>query len=139
MNKSILKFIAIFFIVVFSIPLFSCVEAKTIVAPDYHFEIGNDGIKITEYDEGGQTQDISAGTAWTKILNEYNGIIKIIYGLFLLTCVLVFIINFTKLGSTGGNPQARQNCMMGLIVSGIGTALLGGIGMFFQYAYNFFI
>ena len=116
---------------------------SAISAPDYQFEIGVDGkITIQEWqkkEDGTEGySDISAGGAWTNILNEYNGIIKLLYGLFLLTCIIVFIINFVKIGGTGSNPQARQACMTGIIVSGIGTALLGGIGIFFQYAYNFF-
>lgn len=72
----------------------------------------------------------------TDILNKYRGLISALSGGGALTMLLFFIINFGKLGASAGNPQQRQSALMGLLFTGIATALLGSIMIFFQFFYH---
>lgn len=72
----------------------------------------------------------------TDILDKYRGLISALSGGGALTMLLFFIINFGKLGASAGNPQQRQSALMGLLFTGIATALLGSIMIFFQFFYH---
>ena len=73
---------------------------------------------------------------WNKIFGEYKAIIVGITGIGTLTMVALFIFNFMKLGSTAGNPQARQTCLTGLLWTGLAAAGLGGVTIFVGFASN---
>lgn len=73
---------------------------------------------------------------WTSILTKYKSVITGIAAVCSLTFLLLFILNFTKLGQSSGNPQMRSQAIMGLIVTGIALACTGGIGLFFGFFYN---
>lgn len=73
---------------------------------------------------------------WSRILTKYKSVIVGVAAVCTLTFVLIFVLNFTKLGQSAGNPQMRSQAIMGLIVSGIALACTGGIGLFFGFFYN---
>ena len=76
---------------------------------------------------------------WDKILGEYRELIFVISSVATLTFVLIFIINFVKLGNTAGNPQAHTSAMTAIIISGIATAGCGGVTLITGVFYNMFL
>ena len=64
---------------------------------------------------------------------------KVIFGIFgvcSLTMVVLFIINFIKLGTAAGNPQERAQATRSLLYLGIATALLGAVTLFVGFSTN---
>ena len=49
------------------------------------------------------------------------------FGVATLTFVVLFIINFVKLGAAADNPNQRSEALKGLLHTGIALALLGGV------------
>lgn len=71
-------------------------------------------------------------------LSKFKMLVLVIFGFATLTLILIFIKNFTLLGISSTNPQARSNAIISLILSGIATAGLGGIMIFFTFFYTLF-
>lgn len=84
------------------------------------------------------THDANDSAKAKDLLDKYRGIISFLAGAGALTMLLFFIINFGKLGASAGNPQQRQSALMGLLFTGIATAILGSIMIFFQFFYHAF-
>lgn len=127
-------------------PIFAEGEPYQVQAPDFNFSIeGNGTPKISVSGKSAEDLGVEDGanvgdvkySAWNTIFEEYKGFIMGIYGLFIMTCVLIFVISFAKLGASAGNPQARKNAIIGIACSGVGTALLGSLGLIFYLAFRF--
>lgn len=89
-----------------------------------------DGKLSTGIDNG--DRDATANNA----LEKYKSVVMVFLGFCLITMIAVFIYNFTKLGTTSSNTRARQEVIMGLVVSGVATAGLGGVMIFFGFFYS---
>lgn len=74
--------------------------------------------------------------AWKELIDEYRVILAGIAGVGALTSVLVFIIHMINLASPTANPKHRRKCLNGIIISGICTALLGGITIILTLFYT---
>lgn len=84
----------------------------------------------------GDLVEKDAGQSWTDLISKYRFFIAGISGIGTVSMILFFVINFTKLGATSGNPQARSSAISGLIFSGLAAAGLGAVtfivGIFFN-------
>jgi len=76
------------------------------------------------------------GSAMNVVLYEYKGFVTGIFGLAALTMLLFFIKNFVKLGASSSNPQARKEALIGLMLTGLGTAGLGGVAIWVGMFWN---
>lgn len=102
------------------------------------------GIETIEVLTNGNTQgyvkvkDNTAGAnfSWSDLLTKYKNIIIGISGVAALTFLIFFIVNFSKLGSSAGNPQMRSQALMGIVWCGLACAALGGIAIFFGFFYG---
>ncbi|MFF2531589.1 hypothetical protein ACFVS2_22015 [Brevibacillus sp. NPDC058079] len=92
----------------------------------------NGGITI---DGGGFKQD-SGKSSWNQIIEKYRGFIVGISGIAAITMVVIFIIQFLKLGASAGNPQARSQALTGVLWSGIAAAGLGAVSLIVGLFYN---
>lgn len=120
------KFMVLFmmiFMIVFS--CFGTVNANGIDKLD----VGDD-YKIIGIDDAGESNGGS------RILAEYRNVIVGVSGVATLTFVILFIVNFMKLGKSAGNPQERSNSIMGIIITGIAAAGCGGVMLFVSFFYN---
>lgn len=75
---------------------------------------------------------------WNKIYMEYHSLITGVSAVCLLTFGALFIINFTKLGTTAGNPQLRKSIQINLLWIGLATAASGAVFMFVGFFGNMF-
>lgn len=82
----------------------------------------------------GVLSDDTAG--WNVVYNKYKIVINGFLGMCILSCVAAFIILSMKLGGTAGNPTERKKVMAGILISGVGTAALGGVLLFFSFFWN---
>lgn len=76
--------------------------------------------------------------AWKELLGEYRILLAGISGLGVLTSILVFIIHAMQLASNSDNPAKRSYCIRGIAISGIVTALLGGLTLVLTIFYGIF-
>lgn len=98
---------------------------KVSIDANGNLKIGGDG-----FASGG-----SAG-AWIAFINKYKAFITGIAGIGAVTMVVLFIIQFMKLGASAGNPQARSQALVGVLWTGIAAAGLGAVTLIVGFFYN---
>lgn len=64
--------------------------------------------------------------SFTTVITKYKSIAVAIMGILTITMLIFMLIQFTKLGAAGDNEMARKKAIMGILTTGIATALLGG-------------
>jgi len=93
----------------------------------------NDG-KLT-VSGGGFTEGGSA-KAWEEFIKKYRNFITGVAGIGAVTMIVLFIIQFMKLGASAGNPQARSQALVGVLWTGIAAAGLGAVTIIVGFFYN---
>lgn len=73
---------------------------------------------------------------WTGIVTKYKGVITGVLGILTMTMVVFMIIQITKLGAAGDNESSRRKAIMGIITTGIATALLGASTIIVGFFWN---
>lgn len=76
------------------------------------------------------------GNAWQTLLDKYKGFITGIAAVGAVTMVVLFIIQFLKLGASAGNPSARSQALVGVLWTGIAAAGLGAVAIITGIFYN---
>ena len=79
----------------------------------------------------------TGSTFYSKIFSNARTIIFALSGIGTLTSVLMFVINFIRLGVAENNPTAKAQAAKGLMHTGIAAALLGGVTLLVGISYNF--
>lgn len=97
-------------------------------------------LNITVDEKGLNTgiQESTSGNVMTDIITKYKTIVIGISGIALVTMILVFIMNFAKLGTVSGNPTERAKVISALVFSAIATAGLGSLMIWVGFFYNMF-
>lgn len=75
-------------------------------------------------------------SVWTELFEKYRGFIVGITGVGALTMIILFIVQFLKLGASAGNPQARSQALTGVLWTGIAAAGLGSVCIITAFFYN---
>ena len=89
-------------------------------------------LKIT----GGGFTDGGSAKAWGDFIAKYRNFITGIAGIGAVTMVVLFIVQFLKLGASAGNPQARSQALVGVLWTGIAAAGLGAVTLIVGFFYN---
>ncbi|BBW98908.1 hypothetical protein [Geobacillus subterraneus] len=84
---------------------------------------------------GGFTNGASA-QAWKDFITKYRNFIVGIAGIGAVTMIVLFIVQFLKLGASAGNPQARSQALVGVLWTGIAAAGLGAVTIIVGFFYN---
>lgn len=74
--------------------------------------------------------------AWTTLLTKYKGFIVGISAVGAITMVILFVMQFLKLGASAGNPNARSQALVGVLWTGIAAAGLGAVSLITGIFYN---
>lgn len=96
-------------------------------------------IDVSIDDKGGLVVDGINGddkSAWNQLFSRIKGIIVGITGVGTLVMIVLFIIQFMKLGASAGNPQARSQALTGVLWTGVAAALLGSVTIIVGFFYN---
>ena len=93
-------------------------------------QVGADGQLVVD----GITSDDTS--VWNQIFDRFKGIIVGLTGIGTLVMIVLFIIQFMKLGSSAGNPQARSQALTGVLWTGVAAALLGSVTIIVGFFYN---
>lgn len=75
-------------------------------------------------------------SAWNQLFARFKGVIVGVTGVGTLVMIVLFIIQFMKLGASAGNPQARSQALTGVLWTGIAAALLGSVTIVVGFFYN---
>ena len=70
------------------------------------------------------------------VISQYKTIAVAITGILTITMLIFMLIQFTKLGAAGDNEMARKKAIMGILTTGIATALLGGATIVVGFFWN---
>lgn len=134
MLKNAKRKLAIFFISIFILFSQNAVMPVQAMSVDDLAISYQDGGKISmgkDWEENGDQT-----TAWNKIFDKYKGVIVGFTGIGTLTMVILFILNFIKLGQAAGVPQKRTEALTGLLWTGLASAGLGGVTIFVAVSTN---
>lgn len=97
---------------------------------DVGVQMGDDGKLVVD---GISSDDTSS---WNQLFSRFKGIIVALTGVGTLVTIVLFIIQFMKLGASAGNPQARSQALTGVLWTGISAALLGSVTIIVGFFYN---
>ena len=81
--------------------------------------------------------DVTVGE-FAEYFSSLRGLGTIISGICTMIALIAFIINLTKLSASAGNDRARSTAMKGVLFSGIGLSLFGGITLIIGVFWNIF-
>mgnify|MGYP001024512301 FL=1 len=80
--------------------------------------------------------DQNQANAWNNLFARYKAFIVGISGIGAITMIVLFIVNFLKLGTSAGNPQARSQALSGVLWTGLAAAGLGAATIIVGFFYN---
>ena len=131
--KNIAK--VLLFIILFSMMIpFVGTTSKALSMDDLGIDYSNQG--IVAQSNSAWEKNTDQANAWNTIFTKYKGVIMGVSGVATLTMVVLFIMNFMKLGSTANNPQERTRVLTGLLWTGLAAAGAGGVTIFVGVASN---
>jgi hypothetical protein len=105
------------------------VSVKT-QAEDLDINMGDDNKLVIQGINGDDT------SAWNQLFARFKGVIVGLTGVGTLVMIVLFIIQFMKLGASAGNPQARSQALTGVLWTGVAAALLGSVTIIVGFFYN---
>ena len=70
-------------------------------------------------------------------INSFKILGEAIVALCAITCIIFLIINITKLGAAADNEMARRKAITGILLSGAGVAVFGGLTTVIAILWNF--
>lgn len=71
------------------------------------------------------------------VVNKYKGVAVVITSILTITMFIFMLIQFMKLGASGDNDSARRKAIVGILTTGIATALFGGASIIIGFFWNF--
>lgn len=80
----------------------------------------------------GDSLEVKTGAgedSWETLIEKYQGFITGVAAVGAVTMVVLFIIQFLKLGASAGNPSARSQAMVGVLWTGLAAAGLGAVAL----------
>ena len=100
-------------------------------------EVDNFNVNMGE-DGGLNVMGIGTGDSnqWNNLFGKYRTVVVGISGVGAITMIVFFIINFMKLGSSAGNPQARSQALTGVLWTGLAAAGLNAVSIIAGFFYN---
>ena len=75
--------------------------------------------------------------SWNTIINKYHNQIIGVSGVCAVTFLVIFIYYFVQLAAGASNPQKRSAALIGILWTGIATALFGGVSIVMSITYYF--
>ncbi len=102
--------------------------AATTGNPFADFDIGSNG-ELTRTPSS-ETMNMQG------VVNRYKTIALALTSVLTITMLIFMLLQFTKLGAAGDNEMARKRAIMGILTTGIATALLGGATIIIGFFWN---
>lgn len=95
--------------------------------------VGSDG----RVDEDNDTiNNTTTGGSAATLISKYKTIATAISGVLTITMLIFLLIQISKLGAAGDNDVARKKAIMGILTTGLATALFGGVTIVVGFFWN---
>ena len=95
--------------------------------------VGEDG----RVDEENETiNNTTTGGSAATLISKYKTIATAISGVLTITMLIFLLIQISKLGAAGDNDMARKKAIMGILTTGLATALFGGVTIVVGFFWN---
>lgn len=75
-------------------------------------------------------------TDFNAILTQYKTLISVFIGFCTLTCAFFLIKAITVFAGSGDNDNKRKQSISSILTTGIGTALLGSVWLWFSFFFH---
>lgn len=98
---------------------------------DMSVTMDSNGKMTTSFD--GQSD---SSKTWNTIFNKYRVAIVGIAGVLTLTFIVLFLINFFKVGAASDNPVERRKALIGVLWTGIAAAGSGSVTLICALFWN---
>lgn len=141
LKKVALLFVAVLMLSISCVPVYAS-EGGDDGGGNSHIQIdvsGTNGITINpgKYPNLNGTGEAAQEEAATKLVSQGKRIGQTITALCAIVCFVFFLINVTKLSTSGGMAFQRRQAIMGVLWSGAALTLFGGaftvISLFWNY------
>lgn len=110
-------------------PAYAAAEEGSGGGPSSIFDVVGDDGSVGQVGDG-------TSQGFTTVMTQYRTIAVAITGILTITMLIFMLIQFTKLGASGDNEMARKKAIMGILTTGIATALLGGATIVIGFFWN---
>lgn len=128
-TRKISLMIAVMILIMLMMPFASSIKANAVF--DSNFDVkwsaGNADIS-------GASDNMDS--SFSRIIDKYKTLVTFVSAIGAVTMVIVFILNFMKLGTTSSNPMERSRCIGALIWSGLAAAGLGSVALIVGILYG---
>lgn len=108
------------------------VPAFAASSPFLDFNYGDDGVNISVGGEGIGSGD----SAYENLFTNYKAIAQVITGICIITSLICFLYQITRLGAAGDNDRARKSAITGILVSGLVLTAFGGLEIVVSVFWN---
>jgi len=110
------------------------VPAFATPSPFLDFSYSDDGVNISIGGDG-----VADGeNAYENLFTNYKAIAQVITGICIITSLICFLYQITKLGAAGDNDRARKAAIKGILVAGLVLTAFGGLEIVVSVFWNAF-
>lgn len=102
-------------------------------SPFIGFSADGDGISVSV---GGSTVSDDSSQAYGTLFSNYRTIAQVILGICVITAIISFLFQITKLGASGDNERLRRSAIVGILVSGLVLTVFGGLEIVVSVFWN---
>lgn len=131
---SAFKKFSIFLIFIFLLAGAVPVAASDLTSPTGSIIISDSG--VIEVRNPGESMASTLSEPFNSFMERYRFWITGFSGIATLVLVAVLVYRITKLSGSGANPMERQKAIKGIIISGVGIALMGSLSFFCGILWN---
>lgn len=136
MNRGILMGMVLVFAMIFALHFSNPITAEAVNNDPNNVSVKIDPTSGKLSVTGGGFTGGASAKAWEDFILKYKNFITGIAGIGAVTMVVLFIVQFLKLGASAGNPQARSQALVGVLWTGIAAAGLGAVTLIVGFFYN---
>lgn len=108
----------------------ACAAAGETPFVNFTFDGENVGITV------GDGSAVDSETAYTNLFTNYKAVAQAITGICVITSMILFLYQITKLGAAGDNQRGRKSAITGILVTGSVLAIFGGLEVVVSLFWN---
>ena len=133
-KKILLALFVVFMMAGYVTPITTYAATNTSTSKmDFNFTMSNNGELAVS---GADIASDNSANAWNRLFAKYKTFIVGVSGVGAITMIVLFIIQFMKLGASAGNPQARTQALTGVLWTGLAATGLGAVTVVVGFFYN---
>ena len=124
-------FLSLLFAVTLAISLVTPTFASS--SPFLDFSISDSGINVSI---DGSTDIANSDEAYANLFTNYKAIAQVITGICVITAMICFLYQITRLGAAGDNDRQRKSAITGILVASTVLMVFGGLEIVVSIFWN---